>query len=67
MSNSERRMVNARAQIRNDYGIELDEAHLKSVVTENDRILKVARNMLPNLSFDSEPADFSASLVRLRD
>jgi hypothetical protein len=50
-----------------EYGIELDDAHLNSVVTETDRILKVARQMVPELSFDSEPANFPASLARLRD
>lgn len=57
----------ARAQIKEEYGIELDDAHLNSVVMESDRILKVAREMVPKLSFDSEPANFPASLTRLRD
>ena len=57
----------ARAQIMAEYGIELDDAHLNSVVRETDRILKVARQMVPELSFDSEPANFPASLDRMRD
>ena len=57
----------ARARIADEYGIELDDAHLNSVVAETDRILKVARAMVPKLSFDSEPANFPASLARLRD
>jgi hypothetical protein len=57
----------ARAQIKEEYGIELDDSHLNSVVMETDRILGVARQMVPKLSFDSEPANFPASLARLRD
>ena len=41
--------------------------NLKGLVAETDRILEVAREMSPELSFDGEPADFPASLVRLRD
>ena len=67
MAKNSTRSEIARAQIKEEYGIELDDAHLNSVVMESDRILKVARQMVPRLSFDSEPANFPASLARLRD
>ncbi|MCE2491593.1 MAG: hypothetical protein J4F40_03160 [Alphaproteobacteria bacterium] len=67
MADETKRLQAARARIVEEYGIELDDAHLKGLVAETDRILEVAREMSPELSFDGEPADFPASLVRLRD
>lgn len=67
MANNSKQAETARTRIKEEYGIELDDAHLNSVVTETDRILKVARDLAPQLSFDSEPADFPASLARLKD
>tara|TARA_Y100001960_G_C14533811_1_gene757454 strand:- start:599 stop:808 length:210 start_codon:yes stop_codon:yes gene_type:complete len=67
MEDDPSRTGTARRQIEEEYGIILDEAHLNSVVSETDRILKVARILQPALKFDSEPGDFSASLARLRD
>ena len=67
MKNDSSPAETARRQIEEEYGIDLDDAHLDSVVSETDRILKVARALQPALSFDSEPGDFQASLARLRD
>ncbi len=67
MTDEAERLEAARIRIREEYGIALDGRHLKGAVAETDRILAVAREMAPELSFDEEPADFSASLARLRD
>ncbi|MBH61348.1 MAG: hypothetical protein CL569_02630 [Alphaproteobacteria bacterium] len=67
MEDDPNRTESTRRQIHEEYGIELDDAHLNSVMSETDRILKVARTLQPSLSFDQEPGDFPASLARLRD
>ena len=67
MADETKRLEAARTRIGEDYGIELEDPHLKAVVAETRRILEVAREMAPELSFDSEPADFLVSLARLRD
>ena len=67
MADEAERLEAADARIREEYGIGLDDAHLKRVVAETDRVLEAARAMSGELSFDAGPADFSASLARLRD
>lgn len=56
-----------KARIDHEYGIRLtvDRAHKLS--TEVEQVLAMARRQVTRLSFDDEPADFPATLLRLRD
>lgn len=67
MANDKDRLKAVQAQIKEEYGIDLDDKHIEAVVIETDRILDVARGMAPQVPFDKEPANFPASLARLRD
>jgi hypothetical protein len=55
------------AHVAHEYGISLSATRAATLAAQVEQILSMAREHVSRLSFDDEPGDFPAALLRERD
>jgi hypothetical protein len=53
--------------IEHEYSIQLTEERASGIAAETERILAIARQLVPQVSFDTEPGEFLVVLLQSRD
>jgi hypothetical protein len=53
--------------IKHEYSIQLSQERASAISAETERILVIARQLVPQVPFDTEPGGYSVVLLQSRD